>query len=143
MPYTIDRSVEFLLEGGHADEAAFRDALGVDSIIRVHSEHMMGKAATTLDLRSRQLADGSVALSYSEVHFVLLRAVDLTNIKASPARVFLRPHIMSKALAALKEVGGLELAGVRGFREMLKEVARAPTCLRLSRSFCYASMICW
>ena len=123
--YTIDRSVEFLLGEGQADDAAFRGALGVDSIVRVHSEHILAKAATALELKSQELNNGYIALSYSEIHFVLLRAVDLTNLKASPARILLRPHTLSKALAALTHVGGLALAGVRGFRAMLKEVARA------------------
>ena len=61
--YTIDRSVEFLLEDGQADEAAFRGALGVDSTIRVHSEHILGKAATALELKSQELADGALCAS--------------------------------------------------------------------------------
>ena len=41
--FSVDRSVEFFLDDGVADDEAFRTSLGVDSYVRVHSEHVLAK----------------------------------------------------------------------------------------------------
>ena len=48
----IDRSVEFFLDDGVADDDAFRTSLGVDSYLRVHSEHVLAKYSAALGAHS-------------------------------------------------------------------------------------------
>ena len=121
----IDRSVEFFLDDGVADDDAFRTSLGVDSYLRVHSEHVLAKYSAALGIHSAAREGGYVALSFAQVHFALLRAVDLGDVKDRNAVIILRPHTLSKALATLKGAGGLKLDGKKGFGALLKELARA------------------
>ena len=121
----IDRSVEFFLDDGIADENAFRTSLGVDSWLRVHSEHVLAKNKNALGLRSAERDNGYVALSFAQIHFALLRGVDLSAVKDRNAGIFLRPHTLGMALATLKGAGGLILEGKTGFGALLKEISRA------------------
>ena len=105
----IDRSVAFLLDDGIADDEAFRTSLGVDSYVRVHSEHMLAKYKDTLGINSAERNGGYVALSFAQIHFALMRAIDLGNIKDRNAVIILRPHTLGMALATLKGAGGLQL----------------------------------
>ena len=121
----IDRSVAFLLDDGIADDEAFRTSLGVDSYVRVHSEHMLAKYKDTLGINSAERNGGYVALSFAQIHFALMRAIDLGNVKDRNAVIILRPHTLGMALATLKGAGGLQLEGKNGFGALLKELARA------------------
>ena len=122
---SIDRSVEFLLDDGIADDDAFRASLGVDSFVRVHSEHLLAKYKDALGINSAVRSGGYVALSFAQIHFALMRAIDLSNVKDHNAVILLRPHTLGMALATLKDAGGLRIEGKKGFGSLLKELARA------------------
>ena len=98
----IDRSVEFFLDDGIADEDAFRTSLGVDSWLRVHSEHVLAKNKNALGLRSAERDNGYVALSFAQIHFALLRGPTCAVSNCASKQTWAAKVADGSMLAALK-----------------------------------------
>ena len=123
--FTIDKTVEFMFDDGVTDDDSFRAAVGVHSFLRVHSDHLFAKAKESLGIRSAPRDGEYIALNMVDIHFILLRALDLSDLKDVKVGVLVRPPMLSKALAMLKAGGGLSLLGISSPGAAYVEISRA------------------
>ena len=93
--------------------------------LRASSDNLMAKSAAAVGLTVADGPAGSKDINWAQLDWLLLRAVDLAQLRARKAHFTCRPSTLGAILQHLAEKGGLKLDGLASPGAAAAEVARA------------------
>ena len=123
----VDFEVSVTAAAAPSSNAAWLALVGspAGASLRASPDNLLAKTAASLGFTVADGPRGTKDLDWAQLDWLLLRAVDLAQLRAQKAHFISRPSTLGAVLQHLVEQGGLKLSGLSCPGAAAAEVARA------------------